>query len=90
MQNQGFALEAGDVILLCSDGLTDLVWDDEILKTVRSKRNFNSAAQALVELANQRGGHDNISVVLMAMPQLNEVTQRLKGPRRQERRTASP
>ena len=90
MRNQSFALEAGDVILLCSDGLTDLVWDDEILKTVRSKVNFNSAAQALVELANQRGGHDNISVVLMAMPLLKEVTQRLKGSRRQERRTASP
>jgi protein phosphatase len=78
-QNQGFTLDPGDTVLLCSDGLTDLVWDDEILKTVRSKRDFNSAAQALVELANQRGGHDNISVVLMAMPRLKEVTQRLKG-----------
>src|SRR3990172_13104080 len=34
-QNQGFHLEPGDVILLCTDGLTDLVWDDEILQGVR-------------------------------------------------------
>jgi len=71
--NQGFHLEAGDIILLCSDGLTDLVWDDEILKVIRSKKNLKSAAQALLNMANERGGHDNITVVILSMPKLEEA-----------------
>jgi protein phosphatase len=70
--NQGFLLDPGDIILLCSDGLTDLVWDDEILNIVRSKKDVKSAAEALVDLANKRGGFDNITVVLMSMPRLEE------------------
>jgi protein phosphatase len=66
--NQGFLLEAGDVILVCSDGLTDLVWDDEIRNAIRANADLTAAATALVNLANQRGGHDNITVVLMALP----------------------
>ncbi len=74
--NQGFHLESGDTILICSDGLTDLVWDDEIQKIIRSKRDMKLGAEALVNLANERGGHDNITVVLMAMPKLEETMQR--------------
>lgn len=70
--NQGYELDAGDVVLLCSDGLTDLVWDDEILKMIRSKKDLKSAAEALVDLSNQRGGHDNITVILISMPRLDE------------------
>jgi PPM family protein phosphatase len=73
INNQGFHLEPGDTILLCSDGLTDLVWDDEIQKVVRSKKDVKSAVEALVSLANDRGGHDNITVVLMSMPKLEET-----------------
>jgi protein phosphatase len=68
--NQGFHLEPGDTVLVCSDGLTDLVWDDEIQKIIRSKRDMNLAAEALVNLANERGGHDNITVVLLSMPKV--------------------
>jgi PPM family protein phosphatase len=71
-ENQGFNLEPGDTILLCSDGLTDLVWDDEILQNVRSRKDLKSAAETLVNLANSRGGHDNITVVLLSMPRLEE------------------
>jgi protein phosphatase len=74
--NQGFHLEPGDTVLVCSDGLTDLVWDDEIQKTIRSKKDMKSAAEALVNLANERGGHDNITVVLMSMPKLEETVRR--------------
>jgi protein phosphatase len=70
--NQGFLLDPGDIILLCSDGLTDLVWDDEILTIIRSKKNVKAAAEALVDLANKRGGYDNITVILMSMPRLEE------------------
>jgi hypothetical protein len=57
-----------DVLLLCSDGLTDLVWNDEILETVRTRPNIKEAARALVDLANSRGGHDNTTVVLISVP----------------------
>src|SRR6266542_6247161 len=66
--NQGFQLLPNDVLLLCSDGLTDLVWNDEILEVVRSKPNVKEAARALVELANSRGGHDNTTVILISVP----------------------
>ena len=56
------------MVLLCSDGLTDLVWNDEILEIVRAKPNLKEAARALVELAIARGGHDNITLVLISVP----------------------
>ena len=68
-KNQGTELLPNDVLLLCSDGLTDLVWDDEILDVVRSKQNLNDASHALVDLANERGGHDNITVILIGIPE---------------------
>lgn len=66
--NQGVRLLPNDVVLLCSDGLTDLVWNDEILEIVRSKSNLKDAARALVDLANERGGHDNITIILISVP----------------------
>lgn len=76
VENQGFPLEPGDTILMCTDGLTDLVWDDEIQKTIRTHRDLKSAAEALINLANERGGHDNITVVLMSMPRLEDTESR--------------
>ena len=66
--NQGVQLQPNDVILMCSDGLTDLVWNDEILEIVRLKSNIKEATRALVDLANERGGHDNITVILISVP----------------------
>jgi len=66
--NQGLQLLPDDVLLLCSDGLTDLVWNDEILETVRTRPTLKEAARGLVDLANSRGGHDNITVVLVSVP----------------------
>lgn len=66
--NQGVQLLPEDVLLLCSDGLTDLVWNDEILETVRKRPNIKEAARALVDFANSRGGHDNTTVVLISVP----------------------
>src|SRR5215216_5599762 len=68
VNNQGLQLQPSDILLLCSDGLTDLVWNDEILEVIRSKPNVKEASRALIELANSRGGHDNITVVLIAVP----------------------
>lgn len=66
--NQGTSLEPNDVVLLCSDGLTDMVWDDEILKVIQSASTLKEASRALIDLANERGGHDNITVVLIGVP----------------------
>jgi PPM family protein phosphatase len=66
--NQGTQIRPGDVLLICSDGLTDLVWNDEIAEVIRSKNNPKAATQQLIETANQRGGHDNITVVLINVP----------------------
>jgi PPM family protein phosphatase len=79
VNNQGFQLQPGDTILLCSDGLTDLVWDDEIQQIIRSKKDLKSATEALVSLANQRGGHDNITAVLLAMPRVEEAPEKKAG-----------
>ncbi len=66
--NQGFPLLEGDLLLICTDGLTDLVHDEEILAALRSQP-YAGAAQALVDLANSRGGHDNITLLLLDVPQ---------------------
>jgi len=66
--NQGLQLLPSDVLLLCSDGLTDLLWNDEILEVIRSKPTLKEASRALIDIANARGGHDNITVVLISVP----------------------
>ena len=67
--NQGMSLRPGDTLLICSDGLTDLVWNDEISEIIRTKGSLKAAAQGLVNTANQRGGHDNTTIVLLTVPQ---------------------
>lgn len=57
-------LEEGDKILLCSDGLTNMVEDEEILHIVKKCSSPKEAAQRLITEANKNGGKDNISVVL--------------------------
>lgn len=57
--------EVGDIVLICSDGLTDMVDDETIrLTLVEYAGNMTAAAKKLVDTANERGGKDNISVVL--------------------------
>jgi protein phosphatase len=58
-------LEPGDVVLLCSDGLFNHVTDEEIAQIVLQQANPERAADRLVALANERGGRDNISVVIV-------------------------
>jgi protein phosphatase len=66
--NQGTRLQAGDRLLVCTDGLTDMVWDDEILRLILTRNALKSAAEDLIAQANERGGHDNITVVLIQVP----------------------
>ncbi len=59
------SFEAGDSFLLCSDGLTGMMADDEISAILASDGLAESRVRALVDLANDRGGVDNITVLLV-------------------------
>jgi serine/threonine protein phosphatase PrpC len=64
------SINPNDRILLCSDGLTEHVGDDDIHRIVMSQADPRQAARHLVNLANQRGGEDNITIVVF---QIEEV-----------------
>lgn len=57
-------IQPGDSYLLCSDGLSNMVHDEE-LQEIISKYNVEQGARELVDLANQRGGEDNITLILL-------------------------
>ena len=54
----------GEKILVCSDGLTNYVEDDEIMDFVNNADDLQCAAQEMTQLANVRGGRDNITVAI--------------------------
>ncbi len=58
-------LEKGDIILLCSDGLTNMIEDEEIRMLLLGQKDIVSKAETLVAAANRNGGKDNITVVLI-------------------------
>lgn len=61
-------LDLDDIYLLCSDGLSDLLSEEDMSRILVTQRDhLGDAAQQLVDLANERGGTDNISVILVAM-----------------------
>jgi protein phosphatase len=63
-----YACESGDVLLLCSDGLTGPVEDDAIARLVARAKDLDSAAMALVQAALDGGGPDNVTVALAQIP----------------------
>lgn len=58
-------LELGSQILMCSDGLTNMVTDAEIERVMSSKMNIMEKCTVLVDMANKNGGKDNISVIII-------------------------
>lgn len=58
-------LEEGDLILMCTDGLTNMLEDEEIRMVLDGARDIVEKAQELVRRANENGGRDNISVILI-------------------------
>ncbi|WP_053219714.1 Stp1/IreP family PP2C-type Ser/Thr phosphatase [Virgibacillus senegalensis] len=62
---QSIGWEKGDKLLLCSDGLTNKLRDEELENILNSSEALQDSARRLIELANERGGEDNISVVLV-------------------------
>lgn len=58
-------LTKGDKLLLCSDGLTNMLRDEEIYQIIQENKELEQAAKALIDAANENGGRDNIAVVLV-------------------------
>jgi protein phosphatase len=88
--NQGLLLLPGDLVLLTSDGLTDLISDPEILAayhpaettptalgtraaSIRSVPT-EEAGSRLIDLANERGGHDNITLIAITVPERKKIS----------------
>lgn len=69
-----FPARDGDVVLLCSDGLTAMVDDERISALIVSANGLGDAARALVREANARGGRDNITVVIFRLGEVDEDT----------------
>jgi len=59
------AAEPGDTLLLATDGLHGMVGDHDIVAILRSEPDLTRAAVQLIERANDRGGHDNTTVILL-------------------------
>jgi serine/threonine protein phosphatase PrpC len=66
---------AGDLFLICSDGLTSMISDAEVTSILRSAGSLDEAAEDLVRAANQSGGKDNITVILFRLGEGEPVTQ---------------
>ena len=67
-----FAAVAGDEFLLCSDGLCDMIEDEEIRQIWAANRDVHNACEQLIEEAKRRGGHDNITVGIVRVAAENE------------------
>ncbi len=62
-----YSMRAGDVVLLCSDGLTSMIGEQQIVGILRSETSLDRAADQLIGAANDAGGRDNITVVLFRL-----------------------
>jgi len=60
-----FSLKKNDRILLCTDGLTDMLGEDEIAAILKTEADPQAACTALVAAANQAGGHDNVTTLII-------------------------
>jgi serine/threonine protein phosphatase PrpC len=83
VDTRSFRGRHGDVYLLCSDGLTTMISEDHVAAVLREHPILRDAGEALIAAANQAGGRDNITVVLLRL----EDVQVADAPATQEHRT---
>jgi protein phosphatase len=77
-----YLVEAGDIYLMCSDGLSDMVDDASIARIIATTDALEHKASALVDAANEHGGRDNISVLMVEVaeePEKRGLIARLLG-----------
>jgi serine/threonine protein phosphatase PrpC len=65
-----YPVRAGDVLLLCSDGLTSMISEDAVSRVLGSAESLDEAARSLIREANEAGGRDNITVVLFRLEEV--------------------
>ena len=65
-----YPVRAGDVLLLCSDGLTSMVSEDRVTEVLASSQTLEKAGARLIDEANEAGGRDNITVVLFRLEEI--------------------
>ena len=65
-----YPVRAGDVLLLCSDGLTSMISEESMAHVLRDRSSLDDAARELIEQANAAGGRDNITVVLFRLEEV--------------------
>jgi protein phosphatase len=63
-------VQSGDLLLLCSDGLTSMISEDAVAQVLGSTESLSDAAKALIAQANEAGGRDNITVVLFRVEEV--------------------
>lgn len=64
--------ERGNKLLLCSDGLSDKVTDDNLLVLLQLEESIETVGQKMIELANENGGEDNISLIIINYEEIGE------------------
>lgn len=69
---------SGDLYLLCTDGLTKMATDEQIRDLVLAEPDLESAVYGLIELANDRGGKDNVTVILVKVLERRPSSARMK------------
>ncbi len=73
VDTRSFSARAGDVYLLCSDGLTTMLSEDEILALLLAHPRLRDAGEALIVAANEAGGRDNITVLLIRLEEVRRA-----------------
>ncbi len=67
-----YPARAGDILLLCSDGLTTMISEDRVSEILGGSGSLQGTADALIDAANEAGGRDNITVVLFRLEEVGE------------------
>ncbi len=75
VDTQTYSVQSGDTILLCSDGLTTMVSDDEISETIAACGSLDQVTTSLIAKANENGGRDNITVVTFRLGLDDDIEQ---------------
>jgi serine/threonine protein phosphatase PrpC len=70
VDTRSYPAQDGDVYLLCSDGLTTMVPEDRLLEVLLANEQLRDAGEALIATANEAGGRDNITVLLLRLEEL--------------------
>ena len=74
-----YPVKAGDVLLLCSDGLTSMISEQDVARVLGSSEDLDEVARSLIQAANEAGGRDNITVVLFRLEEVGTLADAAAG-----------